>query len=402
VTDPETFFLQQVTAMAKSMGAFAEVTPHEEELSLELRRDAEGAPVLTAYLQNLYSDTRDLAPAERAARVRYFLEGVAEPPNAELTWDEAQSRVFAVLRSPAMFAALPPGKPVVAMRSLPCLYECVALDLGRTFSYVAEAQVSEWGCSLEELFERARTNVERELDHTIEPWDIAAPYPMWHVSANDAYESSRLLAPSFLRGMREHVTGRLVCAIPERSTMLLVGDASNDSIARLAEAAERQYMSSTRGISPALYSVDEHGEVAPLEVALDHPLAFIVRRGHVLLANAEYAEQKRTLDAEHEKQERDLFVATFIATQRDAELRTIATWSQDVDTLLPVVDYVAFVTLDEYEEPKDSILVPWQVVMETAGDCLEEVKDLWPTRFHTKRYPNDSELAKLREAAITD
>ena len=184
--------------------------------------------------------------------------------------------------------------------------------------------------------------------------------------------------------------------------MLLVGDASNDSIARLAEAAERQYMTSTRGISPALYAVDEHGEVAPLEVPVDHVLAAVVRRGHVLLANAEYAEQKRLLDGEYEAKDGDLFVATFIATQRDDQIRTIATWSQDVETLLPIVDYVAFVTLDQYQEPSDSMLVPWEAALHAVGDCLEVVEDLWPARLRTKRYPNETELAKLREAAVAD
>ena len=117
MTDPELHFLQQVTAVAKSMEAFAEVTAREDELALELRRDAEGAPSMTAYLQNLYAETRELQPAERVGRIRYFLEAVADPPSADLSWDEAQSRVFAVIRSPAMFAAL--GKPFVACERCP-------------------------------------------------------------------------------------------------------------------------------------------------------------------------------------------------------------------------------------------------------------------------------------------
>jgi len=200
--------------------------------------------------------------------------------------------------------------------------------------------------------------------------------------------------------MGDHVTGKLVCAIPERSTMLLVGDASADAIARLADTAEREYMASTRAVSPALYTADEEGNAKPYEVPADHPLSVVVRRGHTLLANAEYGEQKRLLDARHEAEDIDVFVATFIATQRDEEIRTIATWSQDVDTLLPVTDFVAFVSLDEDGEHGDSMLVPWKAVQSIVGDCLREDPSLWPTRLRTLRYPNAEELERLREAAI--
>ncbi len=402
VTDPEKQFRELVASLARSMEAFDTIEEREDELALDLSRADDDGPKVIAYLSNLFRETRDLGPAERAARIRFFLEGVAQPEDPDLSREEALSRVFAVVRSPSLFASMPAGGAVVARRPLPCLFECVALDRGRTFSYVTEEQREGWGCSMDELFERARANVEETLEHSIEPWDVAAPYPMWHVSANDAYESSRVLAPSFLRAMKSHVTGSVVCAIPERSTLLVVGDASFDSVIRLAETAEREFMASTRGVSPALYGVGPGGEIVPYVVADDHPLASIVRRGHVLLANAEYAEQKRHLDAAHERDDVDLFVASFIATQRDAEIRTIATWSEDVDTLLPVTDLVAFVKVDDDGEPLDSFLVAWEDVERIAGGCLEEVPGLWPERRHTKRYPSADELASLRDAALPD
>ena len=141
--------------------------------------------------------------------------------------------------------------------------------------------------------------------------------PLWTVETRDTYETSRLLRPGFLASFAGRVEGRPIAILPERSTLLIGGDARPEMVERLSESAERGVRGCVpRCLTPALYTVDDAGRVVPYVHPGQDVLANRVRLAHVRLALAEYSAQKEELDALHEAQEVDLFVASYSATAR--------------------------------------------------------------------------------------
>ena len=77
-------------------------------------------------------------------------------------------------------------------------------------------------------------------------------------------------------------------------------------IERLLDKAEREFLASTRAISPAIYAEDETMKLVPYERPEGDPLANAVRLAHEKLAHYEYATQKEALDKRHEAEEVDV------------------------------------------------------------------------------------------------
>lgn len=324
----------------------------------------------------------------------------AVPPDIELpTWDDARSRVFIALRSLGFFHALD-ADSVLAQRSLPLLVEGVALDLGGAITYVSAEAVEAWGITPDALFEAARRNVLAGLEHQLEPIEEHDPPRLFRCSSGDAFESSRLVSLPLLVQVRETLEAEiLVLAAPDRDTLLVARDPSPEVLLRMADLAEATFRESPRAISPALYLLTAEGDLGPLELVEDHPLRERVRRGHLLLADAEYAAQKEALDARLAAQGVDLFVATHFAVERaSGPAFSYTTWAEGAEALLPCVDVVVFGFADPERPP---LLVPWEVALGLVPDLWEEVPQLEPVRRRTLGFPSDEQLAALADYALS-
>jgi hypothetical protein len=223
------------------------------------------------------------------------------------------------------------------------------------------------------------------------------------VASDDSFEASRLLAPNFLERSATHVMGALICAIPDRSTLLFAGDLSVESVAHLADVAERHYAASPHALSPALYTIrdDERGfRVVPLRLADDHPLSARVRRAEALLYSHEYAQQKRAYEDLNEAAgdaltETDTpFIGAFLATSRDGEVTTYAVWS-DCDTILASADRVMFVVSTD-----DLLEVRTADARRLVADRLERVEGAWPERWRARTFPSAEQLEELRAVKV--
>lgn len=320
----------------------------------------------------------------------------ASAPQELPDWEDARGRVFVALRPLGFFHSLG-AQEIVARASLPMLAECVVLDLGDAMTYVGAALVSRWGVEIDELYAVARANVETKLTHDLAAVGDDDPPKIYALSSTDSYDASRLLSLAWLAKAREALGAEgLVCAAPDRDTLLLAVDFSPPTLVRMAELAEKQFAESDRSISPALYVFTPQNELGPLELLDEHPLRERVRRGHLMLADVEYGVQKIALDAGLEGREPKLFVASYFAVEREGAVFSYATWAEGVDALLPVVDLLAFTFTDE----RAPILVPFEAVAKLAGALLEPVKDLEPMRLHTIAFPNEDLIDELRDYAV--
>jgi hypothetical protein len=101
-----------------------------------------------------------------------------------------------------------------------------------------------------------------------------------------------------------------------------------------------------------------------------------------------YQEQEQLLNAIHEKQGIDIFVANYSVLEHEDGWRlSFCVWGNDVDSLLPVTDRVAFMK----GEGLPPVFADWSRVIETFGDLMEQTDD-YPRRYRVREFPDEKTI----------
>lgn len=373
---PEQFFAAEVERALVETGA--RIVRHlPDSFGIVATR---GDQEFTVFLDNVFRETREVGPEERRARIAGLVSTGTEKID-DISWEDAQLRLVPVLRSSLMLAygARWGAKPMLQRRFLPFLAEAVALDSPRAIQIVGRSTADSWGVAAEEVFRHATANLAASAVALV-PFDPEVPFPNFAVANDDSYESSRLLIPGWLASFKGKVHGNPIAAVPDRAMLLIGGDGDDACIKRMLDAAGRQYASSTRRISPALYTVDAAGVVVPFHAAPGHQLEGEVELAHVTLAMTEYQDQQEGLQ---ERLGSDVFVASYLANQTDAgEVWSFCVWTRGVPSLLPRTSHVMLTDPDVEGRPRR---VPWSEV----ESCLTEEPEIEPPRFRTGEWPGE-------------
>jgi hypothetical protein len=95
----------------------------------------------------------------------------------------------------------------------------------------------------------------------------------------------------------------------------------------------------------------------------------------------------------------DLFVASYTAYRlHDGRPVSRAAWSENVPTLLPKTDELAFV-LRPGTDTTEVVTVPWDDAERIVEDLLERDPTLNPSRWRTLGWPDEAMLDELRRRA---
>lgn len=362
----------------------------------------------TLFLRNTLAETREAAPQEKLDRITRLLSLIDHPPQ-DRSWSEAMTALVPLLRVSTFaqnqgFGAEPPSlRTLLVSRSFaPGLRLFLGEDREATISFVTHVALTKWGQDADAALSVAFANLQRHVDSGIdaEIYDADASYPIWTVTRDDSYESSRLALPAYLASFRDKVQGNPIAIAPHRSLLVVSGDGSDRAIVRLCAMAEAEFNASPRSISPALYTVNQAGEIVPFHLPTEHALHTTVERGHYLLQASCYAEQKDELVQRFEKKGVDVFVATFSLFEDDQKaLASRAAMSQSVETLLPTVDLVALVTVVDGKVSGQSFMVPWNQLMRLAPECFEPAPEYDPPRVRIVNWPSDATLNELERYA---
>jgi len=386
-------FAQRVLAEVRSAGA-TEAWYDPDEFAIRYRQEpGEGDPPGVINLGNLFHEWHDAGPDELDERIRTFVDGMLHSPPTPKTWAEARPQLRPVLR-PSTFGLRGPEPDWAPLRrpALPYLHELAVIDLPTVMSYVTSQMAADWGVRPAEVFAAARANLAAmAAAEPVAPGDIDTGNAILHfVDDGNGYLVSRLLLDGWLAQLEPTVGGRPVAFAPENNT-LIVGADEPDLVARLYKLVEDQYREAPRSISPQAYTCTPDGRTVPYRVPADHPLAEVVNRAEVMLAATEYSAQGDWLG---EDPEREYYVASLmVGTRPDGTLFTVASWGEDVDTLLPEAHYVAFSTADG----ADPFLVPWKVVAREAN--LWPAAGFDPPRYRVTTWPSPALLDRLRARA---
>jgi hypothetical protein len=396
-------FLRDARAAAARIPGAVVVQERPEQFTLCLKAEGDDdEDVHRIYLGNTWQEMREAPYEQRVAHVERFLLDLFAARAAEpLSWEAVRERLLPVVRTGAAALLGDRRLPVVRRPFLPCLFESVVIDHDTNMQYVVDTDATAWGVAPAEIFEQARRNLE-SLEHAIAPFEDTPPGNVWRLASEDGYESSRLLLAGWLSSFRGRVEGTPVAFIPDRQTLLVCGSDNPGLLELLLRYVEDRVDESPRALSPVPYTLDDEDNVVPLDAGDDHPLGGAVRHAHLRLMGTQYAAQARHLEAIHDREGIDLFVAPCDSLMgKDGIEYTWSTWGRGIDTLLPQTDLVAIGVPDGAPSERWMTLVPWVDVSAIAAGWLERDPICDPPRYRAKAWPPEEIIAELRRRAST-
>jgi hypothetical protein len=396
-SDPRELFAAEVESFIRSLPNVKKVMRATDAFAFEVTRASGSTAVM--FLDNAFAESREMSPEQRFEKIAMFfgLVGSEEPVE---TWEEAREMFVPVIRGATYGIGSwtkEPGATSLRRPFLPYLDQQVAIDRPTAMRFVGRSHVQRWSVKEHEVFEAAAARVPLLAGASVELYDDVHG-PLWIVTSNDSYESSRLLVPGWLASFRGRVEGNPIAIIPERATLMIGGDARPEMIERLLDKADREFAASNRRLSPALYAANNDGAVVPYARPVGDPLAAKVRVGHEKLAMYEYTQQKEVLDAVYEKNGPSVFVASYrvFATDGGGDV-SLSVWTKGARAYLPRTERVMLMVLADQKgaKPKAAIEVPFEAI----ANRLTAVPDLHPARYETTgEFPSDAELRALAEA----
>jgi hypothetical protein len=355
-------------------------------------------------LHNVYHAFRNAPRKERDSVMVQFVEGMLNPPAVPLTFEEVKPLLLPALRRKSLLdylmLAAPPdkhGEAIFAYRDFgPDTVLALAVDAERSMSIVMDAKLKEWGVTFETALEAAMDNLRnRSIDNFCA---INGAPGLTRSNWCDAYDSSRILLPDLM--FRGVASGNPVVMIPTRETLLLAPD--NNAAAQLAmlALAGQALHDSSRWCSTAMYQVvDGRLDVyEPHDAQVRESLRALERD----VAMSDYADQKAQLEKAHERDGKDIFVASFGSLEKDGRIASYCTWTEEVTAgMLPKTDVVALAR-QRVGEDFDFVFVDWQTLLERHSDLMQEMPS-FPPRYQVSAFPtalfDELIAAKQRETA---
>ena len=273
--------------------------------------------------------------------------------------------------------------------SVPLCHDTVLMlgyDRPELIQNVLESELDSWGVSFADAVKQSIQNLRAVTTPRFSDLQCGVRIGTW----GDGNDISRILLPEVVRA--SGIEGDVVMMMPSRRAGLLLAPARSADAQRWMLGYARQIIADEGGIvSTSMFCYQDR------RVAVHPP-------GHPVLATksedlqkiacgALYQEQKTLLDALHQRQRRDIFVAGLQMAERPSGYLTACSWTKGVTTLLPKADLVAMVSLDPRGgDQHQTKLLEWDTMRSLAGERLDAT-DHFPPRFQVSGFPSAEALA---------
>ncbi len=364
----------------------------------DLRFDASGNRIVrndpddpwVANLDNMYEMYVREPRSRRAEYVRTAARGLVTtrkglPEEFELAradlrprlWLRAafeQMRLNAVIEGASVAPTAPPCEAIGEH-----LIATLVYDWPEAVQVIGDENLIEWGVSVYEAMEIARGNLEEATDGYVKIGD-----GLYSFISGDSYDASRITLLE--RSRQLEVSGKPVAMVPNRDELLVTGSDDDGGLTIMATLAEKglEQPYPLSGV-PLIFEDGEWHDWLPPE---GHPLYRTFKHMEIKWIGPLYHEQAKLLNAVHEKQGIDIFVASYSAIEKkEGELLTFSEWPKGVDTLLPVTQTVVFLKGNCF----DPVFADWSRVIETVGDLMEQTED-YPRRYRVREFPDETAI----------
>ncbi len=389
--DPETpsGFADLFTRALRKTGLRDPIAFDEAGFRLKIGEDG----MTSINLHNYFEEYRSATREGRAELMERWVRSATATDDLPGTFAEALPNLLPRIRERAFFefSRFRPETAFLAESWRPvgeAFGVTVVYDRPETVQYVTRRQLEDWGVGFDQAVAAAVANLERRSG---EPFE--RPVDGLHLSPyRDSFDATRAVSIDLIRGLK--VEGDPVVAMPRPEILLVTGSEDEQSLVALARSLEK-FLEPPRAMNGRLLRL-EGREWTPWLPEPAHP-AFPELARHALEAEGRDAEEQRELlqptlgDG--------VFVAAFTAYQhrRTGALRSVATWSRGVPTLLPRVDEIVFVDPAAPEDLAVIVQAPWERVEEILPGVLRPEADLWPPRFRADGWPTLEQVRLLRE-----
>ena len=352
------------------------------------------------YLSNAYSSYCSADKRSRDTVVAKYVSGAVSVPDVPPSYAIAKPNLMPVVRDASYYSLAEltfraqGGDTKSSTPTSPLSGELVvglAYDAEHSMTMLYQKNLDDWNVTLDQALKDATDNLRDRTDPNL----LSEEAPDVYVGRwGDSYESARMLLTDLV--YRLSVDGDPVVFVPNRNSFWVTGKDNPTALAKLLQLGEKSHFGA-HPLSPNLYSLDDGmwRLYIPNDVALRKSWLAIKRRRDAL----DYTQQKESLDAIHEKEDRYIFVANCrIFERKDGTgLMSACSWARGVDSLLPKTDYLFFVVDPDAE---DIVQLPWGDALPIVGSLLEEQPDLKPIRYRVRSFPDERQLKELRTLAV--
>lgn len=361
--------------------------------SFALNFTQNGEPAGLANLRNMYNEycslPRDKRPEHLKLVVRAMLSYQLELPEE---YEDARHDLLPAVRTRSYFELMrlqqeveghhdPETPPYQEIGDH--LLVSVVYDLPESMRSINRQSLEEWGIGFYEALEAARANLE-EMQFAF----ASLGTRVYASVTGDNYDASRILLLDFVNKLE--VDGDPVAVVPNRDTLLITGSEDTEGLLMVADLAERA-LDKPRPMNAIPLRLTD-GEWVTWLPDPSHPTAGKFRMLEVKSLYSEYAEQKSLLDALHERNGIDRFVASYTAIEtKDGRVLSYSVWSQDVESMLPQTHEVIFYSGDEERLVARG---EWSRVWEIVGDLMQPL-DVYPKRYLVTEFPSAEQLAEI-------
>lgn len=277
------------------------------------------------------------------------------------------------------------SSPVISVGKHCCL--ALVYDLPNAISTIAPDQFAKWGISFHDAMKAAVENLAQATQGYAKIGDG------FYIFMNgDNYDASRLVLAERLQQFE--VKGELIVAAPNRDSLLITGSEDHDGLMIMFDLIQKA-MAEPRPMSPIPMRL-VGDQWFDWEIPSSLPCYNQWREMQVQFLGEIYNEQKQLLEAIHEKDQVDVFVASFsgLSNKKTGQLMSFSVWGEGIPTLLPRTDTV-FVG----RQDSSGFLVPWEQVEDIVGDLIEPT-DKYPPRYSVTEFPTPEQMGRLESFAL--
>ena len=381
-------FARLVMDRIRQTGEKGEIAYQPDEFCLR----GEGEKFAAMFLTNAYKEycAADDTGRERVLKhwVRNWFGASKEMPEE---FEDARPDLLPVVRSRCHFELNSLGGEVATGTPLNWPYQILGehfgvglvYDLPESMRSIPQACLDAWGVTFYEALEAAMANLVSLPAKFIGPRSGAGLYLS---ATSDNYDASRLLITDAI--LHFEVKGDHIAMVANRENLIVTGAEDDEGLSGMLKLAAKA-LEGPRPISGIALRWD--GDAwAPWLPPPSHPSYKGFQHLYLQTIGQDYAQQKDMLDKLHAKNGQKVFVATFTAIQSpDGKVFSYSTWTETNNSLLPKTDVLVL-----GRPGGKPAMVPWEKVVEIAGELLEAV-DIYPPRFRVREFPSDSQLAAM-------
>lgn len=241
---------------------------------------------------------------------------------------------------------------------------------------IGPAQLAQWGVNVDQALGAAMDNLRDATADRV----VQVEHGVFAGDWGDAYDSSRLLLPD----LAHRIAGANPLAmIPAPQTLLLASGNDMESVRAMVALAQRVADAEAHPVSALMYRYRHRRPVehVPDDDAVRSGLAHLGRQ----YLYGDYAAQKETLDALHERKGIDIVVAGYKVMRDTAGggEYSFSVWPRGVDVLLPRTDRVVLSS-----HGQELLMLPWDALHAASGHVMQALPGAWPARYRVSGFPD--------------